>query len=71
MKKQSDFEVIYHEMSARHGQLMSAKQVCDELGVSRVCYAKKLIWGTPEACTSRPWFSPGSWPSCKQSGPTR
>ena len=43
MKKQSDFEAIYHEMSARHGQLMSAKQVCDELGVSRVCYAKKLI----------------------------
>lgn len=43
MKKQSNFEAIYHELSARHGQLMSSKQVCDELGVSRVCYAKKLI----------------------------
>lgn len=43
MKKPSDFEAIYHELSGRYGQVMSSKQACDELGVSRVCYAKKLI----------------------------
>lgn len=43
MKIPSDFEAIYHELSGRYGQVMSSKQACDELGVSRVCYAKKLI----------------------------
>lgn len=43
MKKLSDFEVIYHELSGRYGQLMSSRDVCRELGVSRVCYARKMI----------------------------
>lgn len=43
MKKPSDFEAIYHELSGRYGQRMTSRQVCKELGVSRVCYAKKLI----------------------------
>lgn len=43
MKLTNDFQAIYHELSGRYGQLMSSKQACDELGVSRVCYAKKLI----------------------------
>lgn len=43
MKKQSNFEAIYHELSGRYGQLMSSKQVCGELGVSCIRYARKLI----------------------------
>lgn len=43
MKKLSDFEVIYHELSGRYGQLMNSRQVCQELGVSRMSYARKLI----------------------------
>lgn len=43
MKKQSDFEAIYHEMSTRHGQRMTCREVCDELGVSAPRYARQLI----------------------------
>lgn len=43
MKKLSDFEVIYHELSGRYGQLMNSRDVCRELGVSSVRYARRLI----------------------------
>ena len=43
MKKQSNFEAIYHELSGRYGQTMTSKDVCKELGVSRISYARKRI----------------------------
>lgn len=43
MKKPTDFEVIYHELSGKYGQIMSSRQVCQELGVSSVRYARRMI----------------------------
>lgn len=43
MKKPSDFEAIYHELSGRYGQRMTSRQVCKELGVSAIRYARQMI----------------------------
>lgn len=43
MKKTSDFEIIYHELSGRYGQMMTSQQVCHELGVKRPDAARKRI----------------------------
>lgn len=43
MKKLSDFEVIYHELSGRYGQLMSSRDVCRELNVKKVSVARRMI----------------------------
>ena len=43
MKKLSDFEVIYHELSGRYGQRMTCREVCKELKVSAPRYARRLI----------------------------
>lgn len=43
MKKPSDFEAIYHELSGRYGQTMTSRDACRELKLSRPCYVKKRI----------------------------
>lgn len=43
MKKQSDFEAIYHELSGRYGQLMSSRDACRELNVTKVSAARRMI----------------------------
>lgn len=43
MKKLSDFEVIYHELSGRYGQVMRSRDVCRELNVKRMSVARRMI----------------------------
>lgn len=43
MKRQSNFEAIYHELSIKYRQRMTCREVCYELGVSAPRYARQLI----------------------------
>ena len=43
MKVLNDFQAIYHELSGRYGQLMSSRDACRELNVTKVSAARRMI----------------------------
>ena len=43
MKKPTDFEIIYHELSGKYGQMMTSREVCAELRVKSGSAARKII----------------------------